>query len=40
MAFRGRDQTRSKIIINNKIIERVNTFYYLGNLVSHEKEKI
>jgi hypothetical protein len=26
MAFKGRDRTRSKIIINNKIIEQVNTF--------------
>jgi hypothetical protein len=35
MAFKGRDRTRSKIIINNKIIEQVNTF----NLVWYEKEK-
>jgi hypothetical protein len=40
MAFNGRDATRSKIVINNKIIEQVNTFKYLGNLISHEKEKI
>jgi hypothetical protein len=39
MAFKGRDPTRSKIVINNKIIEQVNTFNYLGNLVSYEKEK-
>jgi hypothetical protein len=25
--------------VNNKIIEQVNTFNYLGNLVSYEKEK-
>jgi hypothetical protein len=35
MAFEGRDPTRS-VIINNKIIELVNTFNYLGNLVSYE----
>jgi hypothetical protein len=27
------------MVINNKIIEQVNTFNYLGNLVSYEKEK-
>jgi hypothetical protein len=26
-------------VINNKIIEHVNTFNYLGNFVSYEKEK-
>jgi hypothetical protein len=40
MVFKGRDPIRSKIIIiNNTIIEQVNTFNYLGNLVSYEKEK-
>jgi hypothetical protein len=37
MAFKGRDPTRSKIVINNKIIKLVNTFHYLGNLISYEK---
>jgi hypothetical protein len=37
MAFKGRDPTRSKIAINNKIIEQVNTFKYLENLVSYKK---
>jgi hypothetical protein len=37
--FKGGDPIRSKIVINNTIIERVNTFNYLGNLVAHEKEK-
>jgi hypothetical protein len=36
MAFKGREPTRSKILINNKTIEQVNTFNYLGNLVSYE----
>jgi hypothetical protein len=35
----GRDPTRSKTVINNKIIEQVNMFNYSGNLVSYEKEK-
>jgi hypothetical protein len=39
IAFKGRDPTRSKIVINNEIIEQVNTFNYLRNLVSYEKEK-
>jgi hypothetical protein len=30
-AFKGRDPTRSKIVIKNKIVEQVNTFSYLGN---------
>jgi hypothetical protein len=37
MEFKGRDPTGSKIVINNKIIEQVNIFNYLGNLVSNEK---
>jgi hypothetical protein len=37
MVFEGRDPTRCKIVINNRIIEQVNTFNYLGNLVSYEK---
>jgi hypothetical protein len=40
MAFKGRDPTRrKKIVINNKIIEQLDTFNYIGNLVSYEKEK-
>jgi hypothetical protein len=40
MAYKGRDPARSKILINNKIMEQVNTFNYVRNLVSYEKEKI
>jgi hypothetical protein len=40
MEFKGRGPTGSKIVINNKIIEQVNIFNYLGNLVSYEKEDI
>ena len=38
MAFRGRDPVRTKIVIDNKIIEQVNSFIYLGNMISCEKE--
>jgi hypothetical protein len=30
MAFSGKDPVRSKICINNKTLEQVNTFIYLG----------
>jgi hypothetical protein len=33
-AFSGKDPVRSKIFINNKIIEQVNTFNYLGCTLS------
>ena len=38
MAFRGRDPVRTKIIIDNKIIEQVNSFNCLGNMISYENE--
>ena len=38
MAFRGQDPVRIKIVIDNKIIEQVNSFNYLGNMISYEKE--
>jgi hypothetical protein len=38
MAFRGRDPVRTKIVIDNKIIEQVNSFNYIGNMISYEKE--
>ena len=34
MAFK----VRTKIVIDNKIIEQVNWFNYLGNMISCEKE--
>jgi len=37
MVFTGRDPVRSKIIIDNKIIEQVNSLNYSGNLISYEK---
>jgi hypothetical protein len=38
MAFKGRDPVRTKIVINNKIIEQVNSFDYLGIMISYEKK--
>ena len=38
MAFRGRDPVGTKIVIDNKIIGKVNSFSYLGNMISYEKE--
>jgi len=37
MAFKGEDPVRSKIIIANKVIEEVNSFNYLRNLIYFEK---
>ena len=39
MAFSGKYPTRIKIMINNKIIEQVKIFNYLGNMVSYENKK-
>ena len=38
MALKGRDPVRTKTVIDNKIIEQVNLFTYLGNMISYEKE--
>jgi len=38
VAFKGRDPVRSKIVIDDKIVEQVNSFKYLGNLITYEKE--
>jgi hypothetical protein len=38
MAFKGQDSIRSKVVIDNKTIEHVNPFNYLGNMISHENE--
>jgi hypothetical protein len=37
-AFKGRDPVTTKIVIDNKIIGQVNSFSYLGNMISYEKE--
>ena len=38
VAFKQRDPVRDKIVIDNKIIEQVNPFNYLGTLITYEKE--
>jgi len=38
MAFKGRDPVRTKIVIDKKIIEKVNMFNYLGNMISYEND--
>jgi hypothetical protein len=38
VSFKGRDAVSCKIVIDNKIIEKVNSFNDLGNLISYEKE--
>ena len=38
MAFKGRNPVRSKIVINNDIIEQINTFNYLGCSISYQNE--
>jgi hypothetical protein len=38
MAFKGRDPVRTKIVLDNKIIEELELFNYLGNVISYEKE--
>ena len=32
MAFKGRDPVRTKIVRDNRILEQVNLFNYLGNI--------
>ena len=38
MVFKGRDAVRTKIVTDNKIIEHVNLYNYLGNVISYEGE--
>jgi len=38
MSFKGRDTVSSKIVIDNRIIEQVNSINYLGNLISYERK--
>jgi hypothetical protein len=38
MAFKEQDPVRTEIVIDNKIIAQVNSFNYLGNNISYEKE--
>jgi hypothetical protein len=38
MAFKRRDPVRTEIVIDINILEQVNSFNYLGNMISYEKE--
>jgi len=38
LAFKRQDPVRTKIVIDNKIIEQANSFNCLGNMISYEKE--
>ena len=38
LAFKGRDPVRTKIVIDIKIMEQINLFNYLGNMISYEGE--
>jgi hypothetical protein len=38
MIFKGRDPVRSIIVTDNRIIEQINSFNCLGNLMSYENE--
>jgi hypothetical protein len=38
MAFQEQEPVRSRIETENKIMEQLNSFNYLGNLMSYEKE--
>jgi hypothetical protein len=40
MVFKGRESVRSKTVIDNKIIEQVNYFNYLGNWYIKKKKWI
>jgi hypothetical protein len=39
MAFKGTESIRSKTVIDNMILEQVNTFTYLGCNISYQEEK-
>jgi hypothetical protein len=38
LRVKRRDAVRTKILIDNKIIEQVKSFNYLGNMISYETE--
>ena len=40
MTFKGKDAVRSKIVINENIIEQVNTLRCLGNEISYQGEVV
>ena len=38
IALKGRDPVRTKIVTDNKIIQQIKMFNYLGNMIFYEKE--
>jgi hypothetical protein len=38
MAYKGRGPVRTKIAVDNRIIEQVNLFNYLGNIKKKKKD--
>jgi hypothetical protein len=38
MAFKGTEPIRSKIVIDNMVLEQVNTYTYLGCNISYQEE--
>jgi hypothetical protein len=38
VASKGRVPVRTKTVIDNKIIEQINSFNYLGNIIAYDKE--
>jgi hypothetical protein len=38
MEWKELEPVRSRVVIGNEIIQQVNSFNYLGNLISDEKE--
>jgi hypothetical protein len=39
IAYKGRGPVRSKILVNNNIVEQINTFSYVGCSVSYQNER-
>ena len=39
VAFKGREPVRSKTVTANKIIEKINSFNYLGNVIPYGKDE-
>jgi hypothetical protein len=39
MAFKGTEPMRSRIVIDNMVLEQVNTFTHLGCNISYQEEK-
>ena len=35
---KGQDPVSNKTVTDNRIVEQINSFHYLGNLISYENE--